>query len=194
MARLQRIALVVARMAQRSAALLQDVRHLAANLGGVVNVPGDHWDPEAGILTVVQRHGVSLLLDTTTVSPPGQPTRLYTRIRTRAQSKMGAQFVLQGQRVEVQPFDLHQLTLVTDEDPTFSAAFTVFADDPRTCQRQLNASLRRRLLHLKPALLADDHHEVLLWLPGLVLNITSVEEALELVAHVARPRTIPLVH
>lgn len=183
---LEQAARTVALMARGSQEILRRTRAVAAELGGLLSARSDVWEPDGSVLTVIERQGTQILVDSVGHGHQGgRIDRVFTRIRVRPLMTSEAHFVIHGHQACEPPAELASLPLVSHDDVGFSQHFTVLTNDVFGFTERLSTALRQRIQGLRPALVTGDGREVTMLLRGIVLDAKVVTEALDLAVELA---------
>jgi hypothetical protein len=169
--------------------LLRGVRVFAAHIGGVVSARSEHWEPEGKVLTVLDRQGVQILIDAV-VRSQKQPrtSRVWTRLRARTLEPVEIEYVVHGHKDVEPPPELARLPVVDIGDTTFTCGYTPMCADEAGMREVVPATVRSRILGLRPALIVNDGKEVTLLLSGIVLEGATIVAAVDLAADLASIR------
>lgn len=187
---IERAARAVALMAGGGQELLRRTRAMAAELGGLLSARSDVWEPDGSVLTVVERQGTQVLIDSVGHGHRGgRVDSVFSRIRVRPLMTSEAHFVIHGHQAYEPPDELASLTLISHDDVDFSQHFTVLTNDVFGFSERLSTSVRQRIQGLRPALVTGDGREVTMLLKGVVLDATVVTEALDLAVELATTST-----
>lgn len=187
--RLEAVIRQVAALSRGGRAQLLAVRTMAAEVGGLLSVRGDCWEPDGGVLIVLERPSTQVLVDFT-CSPVSGAERVLTRVRARSLLGTEGRFVIHGRPTCDPPIELAQLPLAGHDDSIFSQCFTLMTNDAEGLSERLSPTLRQRLRGLSPALVTGDGREVTVLLIGLVTEPQPILEAIDLAVELAmtKPR------
>lgn len=163
--------------------LLRQTRALAAQIDGVVSARGDAWEPDGGVLTIVDRLGTQVLVDSICESVDGVwDVRVFTRIRARSLTSDLSRFAIASRahkgKLPAELASLRELPGFGDEG--FSERYTLMTGDSERLAEQLSSTLQQRIRTLKPVLVTGQGREVTVLLPGLMFDSRPVNDAIEL--------------
>ncbi len=179
--RLETVAKQVVSFSGEGKNLLRAARTLAAEIGGLLSAREDQWEPDGGVLIVVERAGCQVLVDwVLRLDMVSGGERVYTRVRARALDVTEILFVIHGQETCEPSVDLAWLPLVAEPDSSFANHFTLLSDASEEIADHLSTALRKRIIDLRPALVTGDGREVSVMLVGLIQQPQPILDAIEL--------------
>lgn len=186
---LECVAKTVAHLALGSVDILRRTKTMVAEVGGLLSARSSCWEPDGGVLAVIELQGTQVLLDSVLRhNCGGVDNHVFTRVRVRPFMTSEAHFVIHGHQCCEPPAELADLPLLSHDDMGFSQSFTVLARDELGFAEQLSTAVRQRIQGLRPALVTSDGHEITVLLKGIVLEAQVVIDAMDLAVDLATSR------